>query len=135
MKKSSGRVIIDGWYNDIEPLGESELQALSEAPDYDRQLKSELGIARPEGGGKSLLHLINEPSLNVNGLGRGDVGALARNIIPTAALSIITENLATVNITMPMANYDNNQHAENENIRLQNLWDGIEIYAAIMVTK
>ena len=33
---------------------------------------------------------------------------------------------------LPIANYDNNQHAENENIRIGNLWDGIEIYAAII---
>ena len=33
------------------------------------------------------------------------------------------------------ANYDNNQHAENENIRIQNLWDGFEIWAAIMTMK
>jgi hypothetical protein len=32
-------------------------------------------------------------------------------------------------------NYDNNQHAENENLRLQNLWDGIETMAAIMTMK
>jgi acetylornithine deacetylase/succinyl-diaminopimelate desuccinylase-like protein len=30
---------------------------------------------------------------------------------------------------------DNNQHAENENIRLQNLWDGIETMAAVMTMK
>lgn len=228
MKNASGRVTIDGWYDDVEPLGAAELQAIAEAPDYDEQLKSELGIARAEGTGKGLLYLINEPSLNVNGLSSGDVGILARNIIPTTAsvvldlrmvkgndhqrqvrrlvqhiikegffvtdrdptdderskhpllakvsqrkggynaartsldlpislrvveavqrttskkvvrlptsggslpLSIITENLATVTITVPIANYDNNQHAENENIRLQNLWDGIEIYAALM---
>ena len=47
-------------------------------------------------------------------------------------LSIITNNLRTVTITVPIANYDNNQHAENENIRLQNLWDGIETIAALM---
>jgi acetylornithine deacetylase/succinyl-diaminopimelate desuccinylase-like protein len=35
-------------------------------------------------------------------------------------------------ITVPIANYDNNQHAEDESIRLQNLWDGIEIMAALM---
>jgi acetylornithine deacetylase/succinyl-diaminopimelate desuccinylase-like protein len=33
-------------------------------------------------------------------------------------------------IGLPIANHDDNQHAENENLRLQNLWDGIEIYAA-----
>ena len=50
-------------------------------------------------------------------------------------LSIITENMKTVTITVPIANYDNNQHAENENLRLQNLWDGIETMAAIMTMK
>lgn len=34
-------------------------------------------------------------------------------------------------IVLPIANHDNNQHAANENIRLQNLWDGIEIFAAL----
>src|SRR5206468_6644907 len=44
-------------------------------------------------------------------------------------LAIISETLNIPTITVPIANYDNNQHAENENIRLQNLWDGIEIFA------
>jgi acetylornithine deacetylase/succinyl-diaminopimelate desuccinylase-like protein len=35
-------------------------------------------------------------------------------------------------VTVPIANHDNNQHAENENIRIGNLWKGIEIYASIM---
>lgn len=38
-------------------------------------------------------------------------------------------------ITVPIANYDNNQHAENENIRLGNLWSGIEKMAALMQMK
>jgi acetylornithine deacetylase/succinyl-diaminopimelate desuccinylase-like protein len=33
---------------------------------------------------------------------------------------------------LPIANHDNNQHGANENLRLQNLWDGIEIYAGVM---
>jgi len=35
-------------------------------------------------------------------------------------------------IHLPIANYDDNQHAADENLRLQNLWDGIETYAALM---
>jgi acetylornithine deacetylase/succinyl-diaminopimelate desuccinylase-like protein len=35
-------------------------------------------------------------------------------------------------IGLPIVNHDNNQHAANENLRLQNLWDGIEAYAMIM---
>ncbi|HEX9148334.1 MAG TPA: peptidase dimerization domain-containing protein, partial [Thermoanaerobaculia bacterium] len=33
---------------------------------------------------------------------------------------------------VPIANHDNNQHAANENLRIGNLWDGIELYAALM---
>jgi acetylornithine deacetylase/succinyl-diaminopimelate desuccinylase-like protein len=40
--------------------------------------------------------------------------------------------LKTPVIGVPIANHDNNQHAANENLRLQNLWDGIEIYAGIL---
>ncbi|MEK6282909.1 MAG: M20/M25/M40 family metallo-hydrolase [Acidobacteriota bacterium] len=228
MKESSGRVTIAGWYDDAQPLGQAEQEAIAEAPQYDKELRTQLGLAETEQTGKSLLELINVPSLNINGMSSGDIGALARNIIPTTAtavldlrlvkgndfrrqvqrlrdhirkqgfhivehdpapeerlqypliakvihrpggynaertrmdlpislaviaavqstsldrivrlptaggslpLSIITENLKTITITVPIANYDNNQHAENENIRLQNLWDGIETYAALM---
>jgi acetylornithine deacetylase/succinyl-diaminopimelate desuccinylase-like protein len=34
-------------------------------------------------------------------------------------------------IGLPIANYDNNQHAANENLKLKNLWDGIALYAGI----
>ena len=231
MKDGEGRVTIDGWYSDAEPLGEAERRAIAEAPQYDEEIKKQLGIKLTEGGGKALLELINLPSLNINGFASGDVGDLARNVIPTTAtavldlrlvkgndhnrqvqrliehirkqgyhvmdrqpgdaeraqypllarvnaraggynaertkmdlpisksvieavqststdkivllptsggslpLSIITERLKTVTISVPIANYDNNQHAENENIRLQNLWNGIETWAAIMTMK
>jgi acetylornithine deacetylase/succinyl-diaminopimelate desuccinylase-like protein len=35
-------------------------------------------------------------------------------------------------IGLPLGNHDNNQHAANENLRLRNLWDGINLYAAMM---
>ena len=34
-------------------------------------------------------------------------------------------------IGVPIVNHDNNQHAANENLRLQNLWNGIELFAAL----
>jgi acetylornithine deacetylase/succinyl-diaminopimelate desuccinylase-like protein len=231
MKDDAGRVTISGWYDDAEPLGSAERRAIADAPAYDEQLKKDLGIARPEGAGKSLLELINQPSLNVNGITSAETGALSRNVIPTTAtaaldlrlvkgndyrrqverlidhikrqgfyvvdheptdaeraahpliakvthraggynaertpmdlpvslsvveavqatseekivrmptlggslpLSLIRETLNVPTITVPIANYDNNQHAENENIRLQNLWDGIDTYAALMTMR
>lgn len=40
--------------------------------------------------------------------------------------------LKTPVIGLPIANHDNNQHGANENLRLQNLWDGIEVFAGIL---
>ncbi len=231
MKDDKGNIIVNGWADDVEPLGPAEMKAIGDAPQYDEQLKRELGIVYTEGGGKSLLERINQPSLNINGIKSGDVGEQARNVIPTTAttvldlrlvkgndhirqvaklrkhiesqgyhvidrdptdderqrhrliakfvhvpgsynaqrtrmdlpvslavveavqstvsdpivrmpslggslpLSIISETLGMPTITVPIANHDNNQHAENENIRIQNLWDGIETFASLMTVK
>jgi hypothetical protein len=35
-------------------------------------------------------------------------------------------------VGLPIVNHDNNQHAANENLRLKNLWDGIEVFAGIL---
>jgi acetylornithine deacetylase/succinyl-diaminopimelate desuccinylase-like protein len=35
-------------------------------------------------------------------------------------------------IIVPTVNHDDNQHAKDENIRVQNIYDGIEIFAALM---
>lgn len=43
------------------------------------------------------------------------------------------EVLGATLIMVPIVNHDNNQHAENENLRIKNLWDGIELYAGLLV--
>ncbi len=57
-------------------------------------------------------------------------------VLPSTGGSIpmylFQEVLGSEVILVPMVNHDNNQHAENENLRIQNLWDGIEMYAALM---
>jgi acetylornithine deacetylase/succinyl-diaminopimelate desuccinylase-like protein len=45
---------------------------------------------------------------------------------------LFTDVLKTPVIGVPIANHDDNQHAANENLRLQNLWDGIEVFAGIL---
>ena len=34
-------------------------------------------------------------------------------------------------IVLPIVNHDNNQHSSNENLRMQNLFDGIDVYAGV----
>jgi acetylornithine deacetylase/succinyl-diaminopimelate desuccinylase-like protein len=53
----------------------------------------------------------------------------------TLPLIVIEEMLGTKLLTVPIVNADNNQHAENENVKVQSLWDGIETYAALMTMR
>ncbi len=56
-------------------------------------------------------------------------------VLPTLGGSgpmYIFENLQVPVIGVPIVNSDNNQHSPNENLRLGNLWRGIEIFAAIL---
>jgi|SRR5579883_2815624 len=48
-------------------------------------------------------------------------------------LSVISGALGTPSMVVSIANYDDNQHAANENLHLGNLWDGIDIYAALLL--
>ncbi len=226
MKDDSGHVRIDHYYDGIEPLGEAEKRAIAEVPDSDEQLKKELWIGSTEGGGRKLVDLLNEPSLNVRGMASSRVGDKASNVIPTTAtatldlrlvkgidhtveaervvehirkqgyfvvnkepdeqtrisharvakvtvgdgynasrtpldlpiaklivqtveqargpviklptfgaslpLYIITQTVGAPTVMVPIANHDNNQHSFNENLRIQNLWDGIEVMAALL---
>jgi acetylornithine deacetylase/succinyl-diaminopimelate desuccinylase-like protein len=229
MKGDDGRVLVEGFYDGVEPLGEAEKRALAEAPDNDAALRRELGIAWTEGRGRRLIELINLPSLNVRGLQSASVGATGRNVIPSSAtasidirlvkgidhrravdlvvehvrrqgyhvveaepdevarrthpklarvvrrggynaartpmdlavsraviraveeargpvvkmptlggsvpLYVFTDTLKAPVIGVPIANHDNNQHSADENIRLQNLWDGIEVMAALLTMR
>jgi acetylornithine deacetylase/succinyl-diaminopimelate desuccinylase-like protein len=47
-------------------------------------------------------------------------------------LYLFEQILGTPIIVLPIANFDDNQHAANENLIIQNLWDGIEVYAGVI---
>lgn len=50
----------------------------------------------------------------------------------SSAFAEVVNTLQAPMVGVSIANADNNQHARNENIRIGNLWDGIEIYAALL---
>jgi len=91
MKDENGKVLIEGWYDTAAPIGPDEKAALAAMPDYDKDLRRELGLAWTEGQPSSLPERLLLPALTVRGLSSGNVGALASNVIPntaTAALGI-----------------------------------------------
>jgi len=85
MKDADGRVLIEGYYDDIVPLTDADKKAIAELPDNDAELERELGIARPEGGGRKLAELLQEPSLNIRGLRSAYVREQAQNVVPDRA--------------------------------------------------
>jgi acetylornithine deacetylase/succinyl-diaminopimelate desuccinylase-like protein len=46
-----------------------------------------------------------------------------------------TDTLALRTIGLAVVNFDNNQHAANENIRVGHLWEAIEIFAALLTAQ
>jgi acetylornithine deacetylase/succinyl-diaminopimelate desuccinylase-like protein len=50
----------------------------------------------------------------------------------SAPLYLFADLLRVPVIGLPIVNHDNSQHAANENLRLKNLWDGIDTYAAML---
>ena len=229
MKDEDGKVKIKGYYDDVIPFTASEKQAFNAIPNVDAQMKKELGISKPELGGKTLFETFEWPSLNINGIKCADVEDKARNVITTESkatldlrqvlgtdylkqcdllkkhimdegflvldraptdeerlqyskivkfnivnggynaqrtpidlpiaqqvikavqlatnkqlileptsggslpLYLFEKHLNTRVINLCIVNHDNNQHSENENVRLQNLWDSIAQIAAIMI--
>jgi acetylornithine deacetylase/succinyl-diaminopimelate desuccinylase-like protein len=93
MKAPDGRVAIEGYYDDVAPLAEAEKQAIAAMPYNDAELQRELGIAKPEGAGRKLIELLQEPSLNIRGLRSAYVGDHAQNVIPDKAEASIEARL------------------------------------------
>ncbi|HEY1495633.1 MAG TPA: M20/M25/M40 family metallo-hydrolase, partial [Candidatus Solibacter sp.] len=89
MKDDDGRVLIEHYYDGIEPLSETEKRAIAEAPDVDRELMRELALGRTEGGGRKLVDLINEPSLNIRGMASARTAEKASNVLPATATASI----------------------------------------------
>ena len=50
----------------------------------------------------------------------------------SSGIAEAVNQLQTPLIGVSIANFDDNQHARNENLRLGNLWDGIEVYAGLI---
>jgi acetylornithine deacetylase/succinyl-diaminopimelate desuccinylase-like protein len=46
-------------------------------------------------------------------------------------MHLFGEVLGAPVVGLPIVNHDNDQHAANENVRVQNLWDGIEAFAVV----
>jgi acetylornithine deacetylase/succinyl-diaminopimelate desuccinylase-like protein len=47
-------------------------------------------------------------------------------------MHLFVETFGVPVVGLPIANHDDNQHAADENLRLQNLWDGTAAFASVL---
>ena len=87
MKDDDGRVLVDGWYETFDAIGDEERAALEAMPDGEDELKRELGLVRTEGEPETLPERLLLPALNVRGITSGNTGDLAANVIPNTAVA------------------------------------------------
>lgn len=229
MKDEKGNVLIENYYSSVEPISNFEREQLKKVPNIEQELKKDLKITYTEGEGQTLFNRLLLPSLTVKGLYAGNVGSLARNVIPNTAVaalslrlvkgndpekmldlveahirkqgwqivyadpddetrmkypkvirvdrdkfgfpaskvsmdhpdilpvieavrsftgdklvllpseggsngifSVIFDDLKKPGISVNMVNHDNNQHAEDENVRIGNLWYGVDLMSVLL---
>lgn len=89
MWDADGTVLVEGFYDGVDPLGPVEREALARLPDTDDALRRELGLAHTEGAPASLAERLLLPALTVLGLSSANVGPLASNIIPETATATL----------------------------------------------
>lgn len=80
----------------------------------------------------SMDHPIVEPLTRAAEDAAGEPVILMPSLGGSLPLYLFTETLNKPVVIVPMANHDDNQHAPDENIRLANLWYGIDLLAAIL---
>lgn len=85
MRDGDGRVLIEGFYDEVRAPTSGELAAARAVPAVEDLLREELGIAVSEASNAPLLERIMLPALNLQGIEMARTGAGAANVIPTSA--------------------------------------------------
>lgn len=90
MRSPEGRILIDGFYDDVLLPTEGQLKLLDTIPDAEEDIKKELGVAGFELGHMSGTRNFNyntvfEPTCNINSLKAGHLGDGNNNVIPGCA--------------------------------------------------
>lgn len=118
--ESKGYHIIDHEPTDEERMQFTKLIKINTGSGYNAQ-RTPMSLPAAQGVIKAIQSTVDYPVVVVPSSG----GSLPLFLFETI--------LGAKVISVPLVNYDNNQHAENENVKVQYLWEGIETMAAIMM--
>ena len=95
MREPSGRVAIDGFYDDVRPIEDGDRELLEALEPDPERLQGRLDVGGFEGGpGETFLEkTLYHPTLNINGLASGHGGEGFKTILPSDAAAKIDMRL------------------------------------------
>jgi acetylornithine deacetylase/succinyl-diaminopimelate desuccinylase-like protein len=95
MKDKSGRIKIDGFYDDVVPLREEERAEWQKLPFNEKKYRQELGAPKlfGETGYSTLERVWARPTFEVNGLLSGFTGEGAKTVLPAVAMAKVSMRL------------------------------------------
>jgi acetylornithine deacetylase/succinyl-diaminopimelate desuccinylase-like protein len=88
LKNRSGEIMIEGFYEDVEPPSEEELRLLDDIPLEDEKLKKTLGLKEFLGkktGPEARKTLLYSPTCTINGFLAGYTGPGSKTVLPKEA--------------------------------------------------
>jgi len=95
MKDKSGRIKIDGFYDDVVELRPEERAEWEKLPFNEKKYKQELGVPKlfGESGYTTLERTWARPTFEVNGLLSGFTGEGAKTVLPAVAMAKVSMRL------------------------------------------
>ncbi|MDZ4746615.1 MAG: dipeptidase [bacterium] len=95
LKDATGHVLIDGFYDSVIPLGESERNELAALKYDEAALLTDVGVQElfGEAGYSAVECLWTRPTLDVNGLLGGFTGEGAKTVLPSKAMAKVSMRL------------------------------------------
>jgi acetylornithine deacetylase/succinyl-diaminopimelate desuccinylase-like protein len=95
MKDKSGRIKIDGFYDDVVALRDEERAEWAKLPFNDKKYRQELGAPKlfGETGYTTLERVWARPTFEVNGLLSGFTGEGAKTVLPAVAMAKVSMRL------------------------------------------
>lgn len=83
-----GKILVDGWYDEVKPLSDKELQLLADEPFNEEAFKKEYGVTNfinNQNAYEIKKALAIEPSCNISGLTSGYTRKGVKTILPSSA--------------------------------------------------
>src|SRR5699024_5041687 len=86
MQDDSGKVLVDGFYDDIEPLTETDYELIEKLPYNQDGIRKQIGLESFEMPKDDYYKkLMYEPTMTINGFNSGYGGEGSKTIIPATA--------------------------------------------------